>query len=170
MSPRNLTRKILFFGLAAWLTMSQAGRVSAGNNVWTNIGPEGVEVIDLAIDPQRPNTVYAGSYGVYRTTDGGGTWAAVNTGLTNTEVFTLAIDPQRPGTVYAGTRGGVFKTTDGGDHWTAVNSGLTNLTVGALAIDPLHTNAVYAGTSGSGVFAIRFVDLAHKIRLPLTLR
>jgi photosystem II stability/assembly factor-like uncharacterized protein len=39
----------------------------------------------LALDPQTSTTLYAGAYrgGVYKSTDGGGTWSAVNTGLTN---------------------------------------------------------------------------------------
>ena len=54
-------------------------------------------VYALAIDPTTPSTLYAGtgSDGVFKSTDGGGSWSAVNTGLPGTAVVVdaLAIDP-----------------------------------------------------------------------------
>jgi hypothetical protein len=44
---------------------------------------------------------------VFKSSDGGATWAPFNDGLTNLDVRVLAI---ARGTVYAGTPGGVFKT------------------------------------------------------------
>ena len=65
--------------------------------------------------------------GVFKSTNGGTNWTAMNTGLTNTDVYALAINPQTPDTLYAGTYGGgVFKSTNGGTNWTAMNTGLTN--------------------------------------------
>jgi hypothetical protein len=43
---------------------------------------------------------------VFKSTDGGANWSAVNTGLTKTLVFALAIDPVTPTILYAGTYGG----------------------------------------------------------------
>ena len=79
----------------------------------------------LAIDPSTPTTLYAGTSGggVFKSTDGGGSWRAINTGLNTTFVVSaLVIDPATPATLYAGTgRGlvsgdasGVFKSTNGG--------------------------------------------------------
>ena len=53
MSIKTLRKEILLLGLIALLAMSQASEVSAGNNVWASIGPEGVSVVDLAIDPEN---------------------------------------------------------------------------------------------------------------------
>jgi hypothetical protein len=122
-------------------------------------------IMALAIDPQHPNTVYAGTDGgVFKTTDGGGNWTAVNTGFPSYSynIRALAIDPQNPNTVYAGTWFGVFKTTNGGGNWTA---GLTNTYINALAIDPQNPNTVYAGTQGSGVFVINFsgVEISYSV-------
>jgi photosystem II stability/assembly factor-like uncharacterized protein len=76
----------------------------------------------LTIDPSSPSTLYVGTLvtGVFKTTDGGVTWASINSGFPDTEmsVGALVIDPSNPATVYAGTTGfGVFKTTDGGQTW-----------------------------------------------------
>ena len=92
--------------------------------------------------------------GVFKSTDGGGSWTAINTGLTNTEVQALAIDPSAPGTLYAGTyAGGVFKSTDAGVSWTEMNAGLATPNVTALAIDPTLPTKLYAGTD-VGVYDI----------------
>ena len=109
-------RKVLLIGLLTLLLASQAIPVSAGFNVWTSIGPEGGNVSALAIDPATPATLYAGtSGGVFKSTDGGANWSAVNTGLTATNIQALAIDPATPTTLYAGTwGGGVFSIQQGG--------------------------------------------------------
>jgi photosystem II stability/assembly factor-like uncharacterized protein len=72
--------------------------------------------LSLAIDPQTPQTIYAGnSDGVFKTTDGGATWEAINSGLKTASVIVLALDPQNAQTIYAGTAGdGVFKNVCGG--------------------------------------------------------
>jgi photosystem II stability/assembly factor-like uncharacterized protein len=127
----------------------------AGDNVWTTNGPTGERIQALAIDPAQPATLYAGTYGngVFKSTDSGGTWAAVNAGLTNLSVFVLAVNPLSSATLYAGTHGGgVFRSTDSGGTWAAVNSGLTDLSVFNFAIDPATPATLYAGTASHGVF------------------
>jgi hypothetical protein len=114
-------------------------------------------VTALAINPQTPTTVYAGTSGggVFKSTNGGGSWSPANTGLPITNVVqVLALDSRSPATLYAGTSGGVFKTTDGGGSWSALNAGLTNLDVQTLAVDSSTPPRVYAGTNGGGVFVL----------------
>ena len=67
-----------------------------------------VGVAKLVVDPQTPATVYAGqrlhntnlSYGLFKTTDRGDSWSAINNGLpqrtTGISISDLAIDPQSP--------------------------------------------------------------------------
>ena len=69
-------------------------------------------VLALAINPQTPDTLYAGTDGggVFESTNGGANWTAMNTGLTNTVVLSLALNPLTSDTLYAGSwGGGVFK-------------------------------------------------------------
>jgi hypothetical protein len=56
-------------------------------------------------------TLYAGTYddGVFRSTDGGAHWTAVNTGLPVQPVRSLAVTSLAPTTLYGGTDGGVFR-------------------------------------------------------------
>jgi len=80
----------------------------AGINVWTSHGPEGEIVTALAVDPATSTSLYAGTdgAGVFKSSDGGGTWIAVKDGLTGARVSSLVIDPVEPWKVYAGTAGG----------------------------------------------------------------
>ena len=117
---------------------------------WVSIGPDGAVVKILAVDPQTPDTLYAGTdSGVYKSINGGTSWTAMNSGLTNDRVTALAIDPRTPDTLYTGTDSGVYKSTDGGMNWTAINKGLPGTSaVSVLAIDPQTPNTLYAGTTG----------------------
>ena len=132
--------------------LAQASEVSAGNNVWTNIGPEGGYINALAIDPATPTTLYAGTWfgGAFKSTNGGTNWSAVNTGLTATWVLSLAIDPATPATLYAGTwGGGVFVISFSG-------SGVEPTVTTLPASDATLTSATLNGTvnpNGSGTNA-----------------
>lgn len=134
---------------------------------WSLTGLTNVLVNEVAIDPLDPNTLYAGTYpqGVFKSTDGGASWSAINNGLPDLEsadsyVSDITIDRDDPMTLYAGTAGnagptgaGVFRSVDGGANWTPYNDGLTDLNVTALALTPDNPNTLYAATS-DGVFKI----------------
>jgi hypothetical protein len=99
-------------------------------------GPQGGDVLALAIDPGAPTTLYVGtgSGGVFKSTNSGSNWIAVNSGLTGMYVSDLSIDPSTPATLYAGASSGVFKSTNGAGSWTPVNSGLTSTDVRVLTM------------------------------------
>ena len=142
--------------LCCLVTVLAALPAIAGANRWTPIGPDGANVVALAIDPRTPSTAFAGTLGsgALKSVDGGASWITVNGGLPSATVSALAIDPSTPSTLFAGTDAGVFKSTDGGQSWTVANSGLVGnpqVAVAALAIDPGSPSTVYAATS-TGVF------------------
>src|SRR5256712_6533101 len=141
--------------LSVLLLVVNLHRAEAGVNAWTTNGPHSETINALAIDPQTPTTLYAGTsgHGVFKSTDGGGNWSAVNTGLTTPYVAiwvtALAIDAQTPTTLYAASSGGgVFKSIDGGGNCSAVNTRLdTTRCCIALAIDPQTPAILYAGAT-----------------------
>src|SRR3989442_7413525 len=152
-----IARKTFATVLVSALPCLFGAQPAGAGPVWKSHGPDGGAIAALAIDPQAPRTVYAGTLGagLFKSTNGGELWKAV-TGFSQRFVSTLAIDPQTPTTLYAGTgrceagtEGGVFKSTDGGQSWSAV---LTLLHVCPLALDPNAPPTLYAGTGGAGVF------------------
>jgi len=120
----------------------------------------------VTIDPMTPCILYAGTrFGepgsVFKSTNGGMSWSASNTGLPPNKVSALLIDPHLPSQLYAGTsfptgvvdgpRNGVFLSADSGASWTALSSGLTAAQVNAVTIDAHVSSTLYAGTQ-DGVF------------------
>jgi len=76
----------------------------------------------LAVDPDDPDTVWAGlrEGGVRRTRDGGRSW--VDCRLPEPGVFSLAVSPAN-GAVYAGTEPSrLFRSDDGGERWRALDA------------------------------------------------
>jgi photosystem II stability/assembly factor-like uncharacterized protein len=142
---------------------------SDGGVSWTSSGLEGSNVTVLGIDPADSSILYAstegfsseprGFRGLFRSTDGGASWFAINTGLDSLidirfRISNLVIRPDNPKVLYAGTAGaGVFRSADGGATWNPFNEGLANLDVRVLAVAPSDPNTLFAGTP-AGVFKI----------------
>jgi uncharacterized protein (TIGR03437 family) len=92
-----------------------------------------LQFCSLALNPQAPDTVYAGTgddqsprpgQGVERSSDGGATWTA-RAVFTNQPVCALAIDPTNTSRIAAGSAEGTFVSVDGGATWTKAQSSPT---------------------------------------------
>lgn len=123
-----------------------------GGRTWLPMrrGLRDANVLSLAIDPRRPNILYAGIYkgrhALYRSNDGGDTWKPIAEGIGQQDVFAVVVHPQKSSVIYAATGGaGVFKSENGGASWRPVNRGLINLDVRALVLDPGNPEILYAG-------------------------
>jgi len=145
---------LLFASIALPVLLSRISvttrTIDPNQNFWqpTN-GPHGGYVMQLAVHPANGD-IFAGlGGGVFRSTDNGKSWAAVNKDLINREVRAFAMKKSN-GEVFAGTAGGVFRVPNSGGSWIPFNTGLTNQDVMALAIRELNGD-IFAGTS-TGVF------------------
>jgi photosystem II stability/assembly factor-like uncharacterized protein len=113
----------------------------------------------LAVDPLRPDTVYAGGrQPLCKSTNGGWSWRTVGQGLRG-NLWALAIAPSQPDRLYAATYGeagaGLFRSTDGGETWTAAGEGIPQpVMIRRLVVDPGSPAVVYAATE-HGVYETR---------------
>ena len=106
--------------------------LTLGSERWTQTLPGGLECRALVVDPKNTSNLYAGTIGggVFKSTDMGVNWRAINNSLNDTDVRTLVLDSDAS-TLYAGTLEGVFKSdmgatfksTDMGATWAAINNG-----------------------------------------------
>lgn len=137
-----------------------------GGRVWTPIfdSQPVASIGALAVAPSEPDTIYAGSgestmrdstgygNGVYKSTDGGETWAHI--GLDNTEhIGKVAIDPKDANIVFVAAIGhlyegnpdrGLYRSHDGGRTWTKVLFKNNNVGAVDVVIDPANSQVVYA--------------------------
>lgn len=122
-----------------------------------NYPPLVTGIAAFALDPKTPTTLYAGGFdGMFKSTDSGTNWAAVNDGLITTGFVTppsvngIAVSAIDSSILYISTVRGAFKSSVAGESWTAISS-LRGPSYN-FAIDPVNPQIVYAGTRvGSGV-------------------
>jgi photosystem II stability/assembly factor-like uncharacterized protein len=97
----------------------------------------GQAVHTVVTDPRDPGavTVAVSTGGVYRSRDGGASWAPSNTGVRadflpdpypefGQCVHKIAQDPTDPDRLYLQNHGGVYRSDDGGALWTDIGKGL----------------------------------------------
>jgi hypothetical protein len=149
--------------------------LTAHSEAWVSIGPFGLEIPNhdvingqintLAVDPRNADIIYVGTAegGVWKTRDGGGSWAPLtDTQLVRTRstgslkatmsIGAIAIDPGKPETVYIGTGDpnvaccfagqglGVFRSANGGGTWAPTGAspnqaGCANGAIGAATVN-----------------------------------
>jgi len=147
-------------------------RSKDGGGSWEHLGLETSEHISkIIVHPDDPDTVWVasqgplwskgGERGVYKTTDGGKTWANVLAKGPWTGATDLVIDPRHPDRLYAamwqhhrtvagyvggGPESGLYASEDGGKTWTELTNGLPKGNKGkiGLALSPQKPDVVYA--------------------------
>jgi photosystem II stability/assembly factor-like uncharacterized protein len=148
-------------------------KTTDGGKTFVNVGLKETQSIGrIVIDPHNPEVVYVAAEGhlfgpnadrgVYKTTDGGRTWAKIKYIDENTGFSDIAIDPSNSNVLYAasyqrrrsgccfnggGAGSALWKTDDAGKSWTKLSSGgLPPGTYGriAVAVSASSPNIVYA--------------------------
>jgi len=148
-----------------------------GGRSWTNVGLKSSEHIGrVVVDPKNSDTVYVaaqgplwapgGDRGLYKTTDGGKTWAQVLKISENTGVSDVVLDPRNPDVIVAtsyqrrrhfytmidgGPESAIHRSTDGGKTWKKVNTGLPEEQLGriGIAISPVNPDILYANVEAA---------------------
>ena len=115
-------------------------KTTDGGKTWNNVLfiNEDTGVIDLAMDPESPMTLYAAAYqrrrtpwgfngggpgsALYKTIDGGATWTKLTKGLPEGVTGRIGVDIYRrnPNILYAlveNAKGGTFRSDDRGETW-----------------------------------------------------
>ena len=154
---------VFYFGACA----GGVWKTTDGGTYWDNVSDgylNTASVGAIAVAPSDPNVIYAGmgestirgdvTYGdgVYRSTDGGQTWA--NMGLSDTRhISRVRVHPADPDVVYVAALGhaygpnderGIFRSRDGGKNWERVLFRSENAGAADLSLDPNNPRVLYA--------------------------
>ena len=145
---RNLYPKVLYKYICL-LALLLPSISEAIDETWEPIGPYVASAFSYAVHPTDPNIIYLGLFfnGIYKSTDGGYTWAHQSSGFGSALVQSIATDIESPGTFYAATfERGIFKTTDNSGSWSQINSGLDILNIDSLAISEINPRRLIASS------------------------
>jgi photosystem II stability/assembly factor-like uncharacterized protein len=143
-----------------------------GGKSWAHMGlRDSKQVARVVIDPVDHDVVYVaalgdlwksgGERGIYKSTDGGVTWARVLDAGPDAGGTALVMDPTNNKTLYAATyqrrraswgmngggpASGIWKSTDAGRTWTRLTKGLPEGSIGRIGLDIFrrNTSIVYA--------------------------
>lgn len=147
-----------------------------GQTVIIDVNLEGRGVVSIAVDPQDPDRIFAGTFdrGIYRSRDGGETWESVGAGMADARVPSLAISPiewvNGETVVFAGTEPSrLLRSEDDGATWSD-SPALGELPSAPtwsfpprpwthhtrwIALHPLDPATIYAGIELGGVMITR---------------
>jgi photosystem II stability/assembly factor-like uncharacterized protein len=128
---------------------------------WREIGPfRGGRSVAVAGSGKRPNEYYFGTTGggVFKTTDGGITWAPVTDKYFGGTIGAIGVSESNPDIVYVGAgeypiRGnvshgdGVWRTSDGGKTWVSLGLADTRQ-ISRVRVNSTNTDIVYVGAQG----------------------
>jgi photosystem II stability/assembly factor-like uncharacterized protein len=157
---------IVFATLASSYFNIPAGIIkfdSEDNWEWIGDGmnlDEDTSVLSLEIDPNHPDTMYAGTGGifeghVYKTINGGLNWASLPVGG---NITSITINPYITDELFVSdfSMGRIFKSVDGGESWTEVFNAF-ELDIGCRSIydielDKIHPDIIYAPVRDCGLY------------------
>jgi hypothetical protein len=147
-------------------------RSSDGGATWTQFSTSafqtnfgGATIAKVVIDATTAGSTSttklfaATSFGLYRSTNSGNTWAQVLAGVASDVV----IDPSNPMLVYvalgnigSGASNGVYKSTDGGGTFSKLGGGLPTANIGGVTLDIARSTpaTVYAAILNSSTSTI----------------
>ena len=119
-------------------------------------GNGGLALHTIVLDPSNSERMYVAisSGGVYRSDDGGHTWAARNQGVRvvfapvkypefGQCVHKIALHPVRPKRLFLQNHWGVYRSNDCGDNWSDIANGLPSDFGFSVACHPRNPDCVY---------------------------
>ncbi|MEJ7810753.1 MAG: hypothetical protein WKG32_10130 [Gemmatimonadaceae bacterium] len=162
-----------------------------GGVTWTLMGLEKTQHIGrVVVDPRNADVVYVAALGaawksnpergLYKTTDGGKTWALIKFVSDRAGFVDVALDPRNPDVVYAssyeryrtpyslnsgGPGSALWKSTDAGKTWAELKgNGYPEGTKGriGLAVAPSNPDVVYALTEAFSMAPMRAFPMGQR--------
>ena len=116
----------------------------------------------VRLDPRSGSTIYTGSWRVWKSPDGGDTWAPLPTSVvdggrwdTSASVTAIALSASSSQALLVAKTNGIFRSDDGGRTWTT-GRGIADVKVTSVELDPrdaYRAYATFAAASGPSLYA-----------------
>lgn len=138
--------QILYVGL------SNVRKTTNGMSSWTTISNMGSgNISNMCICESNPDYLYVTkSESIYRTSDGGGSWDNISSGLPSLSLSYVAVHPLNPEIVAVSTSGftsgnKVFISYDAGENWENYSANLPNIPANCVIFNNDENNGIYVG-------------------------
>ncbi len=125
-----------------------------GGKTWKDAsdGYTGAQIINVAVDPDNPATVYSsGRNGVFLSTDAGQTWQGILNLSDDQPIYpewgAVRVDPSQPGRVLLGVEG-VYITDNQGQNWSLQMIPEIFPNAGVIEFAPSNPRVIYMGGAG----------------------
>jgi len=130
--------------------------IPVGSGYWDGTTERCQFIAPFIMDPNNSQSLIAGTYKLYKTTDGANNWSAISSDLTGdgsgssgATISAIAIAKGNSNVIYAGcSNGRVQVTTNNGGSWSVVSSSLPTLYVTDIEISSTNPGAAYLTYSG----------------------
>jgi uncharacterized repeat protein (TIGR01451 family) len=147
-------------------------RSNDGGQTWSaaNMGISSNPIASLAVDPTRPQLVYAASGpSLLTSSNGGASWSTLAVDPTLGYPRAIAVDSSRPQTLYMAGSASLARSVDGGASWQTVRpeNKFPSWSTNALIVDPARPGNVLVATSTVGIQKMTLApDLALEVIAP----
>lgn len=143
-----------------WMTQDKGKTWTTSTDNMPTLGVSAIVAIP-SFPPTNPPTILIGTgdrdandaagLGIYKSTDGGLTFTASNTGITNSGNVTvnkLMVNPLNPNTIVAATSKGIYFSYDKGASWNAKGSSIS-VNYKDIQYKPGDTSTLYTTSDGN---------------------
>lgn len=133
----------VIFGIALFAQQAKSDNLIE----WEPIGPEGRNVVGMAVNPLNGQlfALVGESTGRLYTSDNSGEYWMTHRATLNSYCYDMALNPGLPNIIYVLGKYGIFKSEDSGSSWEEYRFGNSSYgTRGQIAVDPNNSSIIYA--------------------------
>jgi photosystem II stability/assembly factor-like uncharacterized protein len=152
-----------------WVGTASSGVLVSrdGGKSWQRVSgvPTEYPVNTIAVNPQRPSSVYVGTkQAFYMSKDSGANWSRRGGNLPFGDFTSILINPRNGDEIFVGNAyqtgeigGGVYRTVNAGTTWARIDPKerrLPSQRIWALAFDSRDRNTLFVGSHSAGVYVV----------------
>ncbi len=123
-------------------------------------GGQGDYDLCIAVNPSDVNTVFIGGITTWKSTDGGGTWKAINNWVNSADYNKSGVDVVHADkhvlrylnstTLFEGNDGGIYNTLNGGTTWNDLSNGMVISQMYRIGVSQTSATTVITGLQDNG--------------------